>query len=124
MLQLETDPGLRTLRTLAATVGFRYLPLFIPAMPSLSLSSNPGSVALGCEGAWHIRGIAPYCNALSRRSPHTEHFQWHHVHAFLSSKSAPADSAGVTRGDTLQNMGNLKYSISCLEKKISGNGIA
>jgi len=48
MLQLETDLRLRTLRTLAATVGFQYLLLFIPAMPSLSLSSNPGSVALGC----------------------------------------------------------------------------
>jgi len=46
------------------------------------------------------------------------------VHAFLSSKSALADSADVTRGDTLQNMGNIKYSIPHLEKKISGDGIA
>jgi len=32
--------------------------------------------------------------------------QWYHVGAFLSSKSAPADSVGVTRGDNPQKHGN------------------
>ena len=45
------------------------------------------------------------------------------MNALPVSKSIPADSVDVTRGDNPKNMGNLKYSVSHLQKEISSIGM-
>ena len=68
-------------------------------------------------GAWLARGIENHCSVLLHRCTPctTEHTSMTSRGCLPSSKSALADSAGVTRRDCLQSTGNFKEWVSHLQ---------